>query len=151
MTNNSLRAAFLSPILMPVRIGSMGFTPVSKNQEQNAGPPIDKLEGRVLKMTALRNRYQRNVVTCSSPDGTRSTNGVLCADCLHPDCRLKLKAHLRDGLLLYVLYLNVPSANNLLDLDDEAKYQGEDLCQWRLRLTTRTHGSWTEVIFRRIP
>lgn len=151
MTNNSLRAAFLSPILMPVRIGSTGFTTNTKNQEQNAGPPMEHIEGRVVKMTALRHRYQRNVVTCSSPDGTYSINGVLCADCLHPDCRLKLKLHLRDGLLLYVLFLNVPSANNLLDLEDEARYQSEDFFRWRLRLSTRTHGSWTEVLFTRLP
>lgn len=151
MTTNPLRAAFLRPVLMPVCIGPRGFTLGRNNDEQNAGPPLEQIEGRVVKMTALRHRYQRNIVTCSSRDGTRSTNGVLCADCLHPDCRLKLNVHLRDGILLYVIFLNVPSANNLLDLDDEAKYDGEEFCRWRLCLTTRNHGSWTEVLFVRIP
>jgi len=148
--SSSLRIAFQSPVLMPMRVVPDGFIPNRKHQEQNAGPPFDQIEGRVVKMTALRIRYQRNAITCSSPDGTYSTDGICCVECLHPDCRLKLKVHLRDGLILYLLYLNVPSANNLFDLEDEARYQGEELCRWRLRLTTLSHGTWTEVRFTRI-
>ena len=141
--SSALRLAFQHPVLVPVRVTRLGFL------TRNTSAPTDSLEGRVTKMTSLRTRFDRGSILCSSPDGTRSTDGFLCVECLHPKCRLQLRIHLRDGLLLYVLHLNIPSANNILDLESEARLDGDELCRWRLRLSVLDRGTWPEVLFHR--
>jgi len=139
----TLRQAFRSTPFVPVRITSHGFL------RPGDARPVQVLEGSVTKMTSLRTRFDRGRIVCSSNDGDRNAAGALCTECLHPRCRLQLRIHLRDGNLLYVLHLNIPSANNLFDLDDDARHAGEDLWTWRLRLTILDHGHWNEVTFQR--
>jgi hypothetical protein len=142
--STALRLAFQQPVLIPVRVTRLGFLVPS------AINGIDSLEGRVTKMTSLRTRFDRGKIVCSSPDGTRRSDGYLCVECLHPKCRLQLRIHLREGMALYVIHLNVPSANNLLDLESDARHEGDELHRWRLQLTILDHGTWPEVRFRRL-
>ncbi len=142
--NSALRLAFQHPVLVPVRVTRLGFL------TRNASAPIGSLEGHVTRMVSLRTRFDRGSIVCSSPDGTRSMDGFPCVECLHPRCRLQLRIHLRDGLLLYVLHLNVSSANNILDLESEARHDGDELCRRRLKLTVLDRGTWPEILFQRL-
>lgn len=143
--SSALQRVFFQPVIIPVRVTPLGFLP------RNSTEPLESLVGRVTKMTALRSRFDHGSIVCSSPDGTRSTNGFPCVECLHSRCRLQLRIYVRDGVLVHILHLNIPSANNILDLESDARHDGEEFCRWRLRLTVLDHGTWPEVRFHRIP
>ena len=142
--SSSLQRVFLQPVTIPVRVTRLGFLP------RNSTGPLNSLEGHVTKMTALRTRFNNSSIVCSSPDGTRNMNGFPCVECLHSRCRLQLRIYLRDGALVHLLHLNIPSANNILDLESDARHDGEEFCRWRLKLTVLDHGTWPEVRFHRI-
>jgi hypothetical protein len=139
-TPGSFRGRFQASRWIGVRIRPGGF--------EVEGELQDELRGRVVKTAAMRKRFEDGVLACRSPNGEKSEDGVLCAQCLHPDCRPLLRVQLLGSGDTYVLDLPHSSARNLILLEDELARGGRELLTTDLALTVEDRGYWGEVRFR---
>jgi hypothetical protein len=128
---------------MPVRVRPEGFLLGGKP------PPLEELEGRMTRVMLLRKRFHERALICFSPDGMEGRDGTPCQQCLHPDCRPHLRVHLRSTAYLFVIDLGGRSAENLLQLEEEAEAEGRELVDFIFHLTVVNHGRWGEVCFER--
>ena len=139
-TPGTFRGRFQSSRWIGVRTRPGGF-------EIN-GELQDELRGRIAKTVSVRKRFEDGVLACRSPNGERSEDGVLCAECLHPDCRPILRIQLRGPGDTWVLDLPHSSARNLINLEDELSRTDHELVTTDLTLTVEDRGHWGEVRFR---
>jgi hypothetical protein len=109
-----------------------------------------ELRGRITKVTLVRKLFEDGGITCSSPDGIQSEDGLLCDECLHPRGQPRLRIQLACGPTVYVFDLPSTSAQNFFALEDKAEAQGCEIFDWRLKLTVVCHNHWGEVVFERI-
>ena len=142
--SDRIRQAFLPPVVIYTRLRPEGFV------LNGTGEPVAQIQGRVERVNLLRKRFVDSVLVCTSPDGIQSRSGLLCDECLHPQCRPQLRVNLRSGSSIYVIHLSNTSAENFFRLEDEAKNRGEDLVDWIVRLKVQDRGRWGEVTFERI-
>ena len=136
-----IRVAFQRPVYFPVKVTSEGF--------QTDSDFFPELTGRIIKSTLVRRLFEDGSPVCSSPDGIRAENGILCDECRHPLCRPRLRIQLAAGPSVYVMDLPPTSAHNLFLLEDQAAARGEKLVNWTLRLSVFGHDHWGEVLFER--
>jgi hypothetical protein len=136
------RRAFARPTVVLVRVSSKGFL---LGQDR-----VAELHGRITQQRLLRKLFQDGDLACDSTDGIRARNGTLCDECRHPQCRPWLRIHLARDDRLYVVDLAVTSAQNLLELENQAEAVGERLDDWTVKLTIRERGNWGEVCFQKL-
>lgn len=139
-TPRSFRGRFQASRWIGVRIRPGGF--------EVEGELQDELRGRIVKTAEVRKRFEEGVLACRSADGVTSEDGVLCAQCLHPDCRPLLRIQLLGPGDTYVLDLPHSSARNLILMEDELARAGRELLTTDLVLTVQDRGYWGEVRFR---
>jgi hypothetical protein len=138
----ALRRAFARPTTRLGKVTAQGFL-----IDDEVHP---ELTGRIAKLRLLRKLFEDDVLLCDSQDGIQARNGTSCEGCRHPRCRPQLRLHLHQGVVIYVLDLNLTSANNLFRIEDQAEKEGIPLDHWILRLTVRNRGHWGEVRFQRV-
>lgn len=139
-TPRSFRGRFQASRWIGVRIRPGGF--------EVEGELQGELRGRIAKTVEVRKRFEEGVLACRSADGEKSEDGVLCKECLHPDCRPLLRVQLVGSGDTYVLDLPHSSARNLILLEDELARTGRELLTTDLVLTVRDRGYWGEVRLR---
>ncbi len=136
----SFRSRFQASRWIGVRVRPGGF--------EIDGEALEELRGRIVKTAAVRKRFEDGVLACRSPNGEKSEDGVLCAECLHPECRPLLRVQLTGPDDIHVLDLPHSSARNLIALEDELARTDRELVTTDLALTVQDRGYWGEVRFR---
>mgnify|MGYP001236370613 FL=1 len=138
----TMRRAFAKPTVLLVRVSPKDFL---LGQDR-----VTALYGRITQQRLLRKLFQEGDLVCDATDGLRARNGTSCDACRHPQCRPWLRIHLASQDRLYIVDLAVTSAQNLLDLEDQAIAAGARLHDWTVKLTIRERGSWGEVCFQKL-
>ncbi len=144
MNSDRIRRAFLPPAVIYTRLRPEGFL------LNGIGAPVAQIQGRIERVSLLRKRFVDSMLVCASPDGIQSRSGLLCDECLHPQCRPQLRLNVRSGGSIYVIHLSNTSAENFFRLEDEARDRGEELVDWIVRVKVEDRGRWGEVTFDRI-
>ncbi len=111
------------------------------------GEVHEHIEGCLRSTRRIRKLFEEGILACRSDDGQRSTEGTLCADCGHPQCRPQLRVQIEHGNQVMILDLPYSSARNLIQLEDELARKDRSLTGLQLRLHVVDQGYWGEVRF----
>lgn len=133
------RGDFYESRWVGVRVRRNGFEIQDELHEQ--------IQGRLRSTSRIRKLFEDGMLACRSDDGKRSTEGRLCADCNHPQCRPQLRVQIEHENQVLILDLPHSSARNLIRLEDDLVREGKSLTGIRLRLHVVDQGYWGEVRF----